>query len=171
MRCQNVDEPRVGVGVVIRRGADILLIRRKNVHGAGTWSTPGGHLEAGETPDRCAAREAREETGVEVENVRFLGVTNDVFEAEGRHYVTLWMEADYLSGTAAVRAAHEMSEVRWCPSEALPANLFLSLRNLVDGRSYGVEATGLTPRLLFGGNSCGRSASWHDASRVDNRPR
>ena len=138
-----MDEPRVGVGVVIRRGVDILLIRRQNVHGAGTWSTPGGHLDAGESPDACAAREVREETGIEVENIRFLGVTNDVFDAEERHYITLWMEAEYLSGTAFVGAAHEMSEVQWWPSEALPANLFLSLRNLVDGRSYGVASTGL----------------------------
>jgi len=139
-----MDEPRVGVGVVIRRGVDILLIRRKNVHGAGTWSTPGGHLDAGESPETCAAREVREETGIEVENVRFLGVTNDVFEAEGRHYITLWMEADYLSGTASVCAEHEMSEVQWCPSEALPADLFLSLHNLVDEQSYGVGSTGLS---------------------------
>ena len=143
MRCANVDEPRVGVGVVIRRGADILLVRRKNVHGAGTWSTPGGHLDQGEAPEICAVREVREETGVEVANVRFLGLTNDVFEAEGRHYITVWMEADYLSGAASVRAEHEMSEVLWCPSGALPANLFLSLRNLVDGRSYGVQSTRL----------------------------
>lgn len=138
-----MDRPRVGVGVVIRRDGDILLIRRRNVHGSGTWSTPGGHLDAGESPDACAAREVQEETGVEVANVRFLGVTNDVFDAEGRHYITVWMEADYLSGDATVRAEHEMSEVRWCRSDALPANLFLSLRNLVDGRSYGVPATGL----------------------------
>ena len=138
-----MDEPRVGVGVVIRRGVDILLIRRHNVHGAGTWSTPGGHLDAGESPEACAAREVREETGVEVENIRFLGVTNDVFDAEERHYITLWMEAEYLSGTAVVGAAHEMSEVQWWPSEALPANLFLSLRNLVDGRSYAVAPAGL----------------------------
>ena len=143
MRCRSVDEPRVGVGVLIRRGVDVLLIRRKNVHGAGTWSTPGGHLDAGEYPETCAVREVREETGVEVENVRFLGVTNDVFDAEGRHYITLWMEAEYLSGTASVRAEHEMSEVRWCPSETLPADLFLSLRNLVDGQGYGVDSTGL----------------------------
>ena len=138
-----MDKPRVGVGVLIRRGADVLLLRRQNVHGAGTWSTPGGHLDPGETPDACAVREVMEETGVEIESVRFLGVTNDVFDAEGRHYITVWMEADYRSGTASVRAVHEMSEVRWWPAEALPSNLFLSLRNLVDGRGYGVGPTGL----------------------------
>jgi len=100
-------------------------------------------------------REVREETGVEIDNVRFLGVTNDVFEAEGRHYVTLWMEADYHSGTASVRAEHEMSETRWYPAEALPSELFLSLRNLTEGRAYGVGTGRRPPRMP--------AASEHDA--------
>jgi 8-oxo-dGTP diphosphatase len=136
-----MDQPRVGVGVVVRRGSEVLLIRRKNVHGDGTWSTPGGHLDAGESPEDCGAREVLEETGVEIQGVRFLGVTNDVFESEGRHYITLWMEAEYLAGTASVVADHEMSEICWCPSHALPSNLFLSLRHLVDGRTYGIDPT------------------------------
>jgi 8-oxo-dGTP diphosphatase len=140
-----MDDPRVGVGILIRREGDILLLRRQNVHGAGTWSTPGGHLDPGESPEACAVREVREETGVEIGNVRFLGITNDVFQAEGRHYITVWMEADYRSGTAAVRAEHEMSEVRWYPADALPAELFLSLRNLVEGKGYGVDGERMRP--------------------------
>ena len=135
-----MDRPKVGVGIVIWRRDEILLLRRKNVHGEGTWSTPGGHLEARESPEACAVREAREETGVEVEGVRFLGVTNDVFDGEDLHYVTLWMEATYHSGEAYSAAPHEMSEVRWCSARALPDDLFSSLQNLVDGQGYGVAA-------------------------------
>ena len=134
-----MDPPRVGVGVVVRRGSEVLLMRRKNVHGHGTWSTPGGHLDAGESPEDCGVREVLEETGVEVQGVRFLGVTNDVFETEQRHYITLWLEAEYLSGTACVAAEHEMSEICWCPSDALPSNLFLPLRHLVDGQTFGID--------------------------------
>ena len=137
-----MDDPRVGVGVVIRRGSEVLLLRRKGVHGHGTWSTPGGHLEAGEAPEECAVREVREETGVEIHKVRFLGITNDVFEAEGRHYITLWMEAEYRAGTASVLAEHEMSETRWWSADSLPSDLFLSLRHLVDGRGYGADISG-----------------------------
>lgn len=137
-----MEGPRVGVGVVVRRGSEVLLLRRKGAHGDGTWSTPGGHLEAGEAPEECAAREVREETGVEIQGVRFLGITNDVFEPEGRHYITLWMEAEYRAGTASVLAEHEMSETRWWSADSLPTNLFLSLRHLVDGRGYGIEISG-----------------------------
>lgn len=138
-----MDEPRVGVGIVIRRNDEVLLLRRQNVHGDGTWSTPGGHLDPGEKPDDCAVRETCEETGIEVGSVRFLAVTNDVFEEEGRHYVTLWMEGNYVSGTESVAAEDEMSEVAWFKADSLPDNLFLPLQNLIDGRNYGRGPGGL----------------------------
>lgn len=56
--------PRIGVGIIIRKENDVLLVKRKNVHGAGTWSTPGGHLDFGESPSACATCEAYEETGI-----------------------------------------------------------------------------------------------------------
>lgn len=51
------DQPRIGVGSIVSRGDEILLVRRASVHGWGTWSTPGGHLDHGETLEACAARE------------------------------------------------------------------------------------------------------------------
>ena len=128
--------PRVGVGVIITRDRQILLLRRRNVHGAGSWSTPGGHLEFGESPEECAIREAKEETGVDIADVRFRAVTNDVFEAEGKHYITLWMEGKYSAGEAVVNAAYEMSDVGWFAWDELPAPLFLPLQNLLDGQRY-----------------------------------
>lgn len=128
-------QPRVGVGCVVRRGTELLLVRRHGAHGEGTWSSPGGNLDFGEDPASCAAREAAEETGVEVGSPRFVGLTNDVFEAEGRHYVTLWFEAEPQAGEARVRAGDELSEVAWFEEGALPEPLFLPLRNLLEGRS------------------------------------
>jgi 8-oxo-dGTP diphosphatase len=60
----------------------------------GTYQCPGGHLEHGESFALTAAREALEETGLEVGNARFVAATNDVFKNEegGRkHYVTIFM--------------------------------------------------------------------------------
>ena len=130
------NNPRVGVGVIIRRGKEVLLIRRRGVYGSGSWSTPGGHLDHGETPEQCAVREAMEETGIEVDGVRFRAITNDLFEAEAKHYITIWMEADYLSGEAAVHATYEMSTLRWFRWDDLPSPLFLPLQNLLAGRCY-----------------------------------
>lgn len=115
----------------------MLLVRRHSVHGSGSWSTPGGHLDPGETLEECARREAMEETGVKVKNIRFRAITNDVFEDEEKHYLTVWMEADHRSGEPGVNAVHEMSDVGWFSWDGLPRPLFLPFENLLAGRSYG----------------------------------
>jgi 8-oxo-dGTP diphosphatase len=128
--------PRIGVGVIIRRRHEILLLRRAAAHGSGSWSTPGGHLDYGETLEQCAAREAAEETGVEIEHARFRALTNDVFEDEARHYLTVWMEAEYRTGTARVNAADEVASVGWFRWDQLPTPLFLPFQNLLAGHCY-----------------------------------
>ena len=128
--------PRVGVGVIVTKGDRVLLIKRKGVHGQGTWSTPGGHLEFGESPEQCAARETKEETDVEIADVLALGFTNDVFASSGLHYITLWMTGEYQSGEAKVAAPYEASEVGWFAWDAFPKPLFLPLCNLIQGNSY-----------------------------------
>lgn len=92
------DQVRVGVGAFVLSSSQqspqnptFLIGKRLGSHGAGTYALPGGHLEFGETPEECAAREVLEETGLEVKNVRFLTATNDILEKEGKHYVTMFM--------------------------------------------------------------------------------
>jgi 8-oxo-dGTP diphosphatase len=133
--------PSVGVGIIIAKGDHVLLLRRKNVHGTGSWSTPGGHLDFGESPEACAIREAKEETDVDVIDVRFRAITNDVFEAEGRHYITLWMEGTYAGGEPIVNADYEMAEVGWYTWDALPQPLFLPFQHLLDGKCYPSQET------------------------------
>lgn len=72
--------PQVGVGVLILRDGKVLLGRRKGSHGAGCWSAPGGHLEFGEAVEDCALREALEETGLALSELRHGPFSNDVFE-------------------------------------------------------------------------------------------
>jgi 8-oxo-dGTP diphosphatase len=129
-------EPRVGVALIITKNERVLLVKRKAVHGEGTWSTPGGHLEFGETPEECARREAEEETGVTVRAVRFKALTNDIFQASGKHYITIWMEGTYALGEACINAPYEVAEVNWFDWNALPQPLFLPLQNLLAGKYY-----------------------------------
>ncbi len=134
--------PRVGVGVIVRRNGKILLGRRRNTHGAGTWALPGGHLEFGETPEACAEREVREETGLRIENPRRGPFTNDYFTDGGFHYVTIYMVAEWTGGEPEVREPHRCGEWGWFSWNAPPSPLFSSLRNLA---AEGFDPFGGTP--------------------------
>ncbi len=41
--------PHVGVAIIVVKGNRVLLGKRKNTHGSGTWQFPGGHLEFNES--------------------------------------------------------------------------------------------------------------------------
>jgi 8-oxo-dGTP diphosphatase len=126
----------VGVAVLIWRGEQVLLTRRKGSHGAGTWAPPGGHLDMGESFEDCAIREVREETGVTIAEPRFLAVTNDIFADEGKHYATIWAEARIEAGEAHINSPREMSELGWFDWSDLPQPRFLPLENYLAGRRY-----------------------------------
>src|SRR3954469_3394221 len=64
------DRPVVGVGAVVWRGQQVLLIRRGNPPRAGQWSLPGGGQQLGETLREAITREVREETGLELGGLR-----------------------------------------------------------------------------------------------------
>ena len=74
-----MDRPLVGVGVFIKRDGKYLLGKRKGAHGAGQWSLPGGHLEGGESFEDCCIREVKEETGLDISNVRRITFTKEIF--------------------------------------------------------------------------------------------
>ena len=119
---------------VILAGERILLAVRRDLRG---WELPGGHVQPGESAQEALIREVREETGLTVRDIRFLGITNDVFETEDRHYVTLWTTAEAPEGEPYVAAPYEMDALGWFAPGDLPAPLFLSLRNLLGGGLQG----------------------------------
>jgi 8-oxo-dGTP diphosphatase len=127
----NDNRPKVGVGVYIVRQGTILLGKRHGSHGTNTYSAPGGHLEFGETWQQCATREVEEETGLKINNVRYLGLTNDIFKTESKHYITIAMLADYDSGEAELREPDKCLGWRWYGLDSLPKNLFLPCENLL----------------------------------------
>ncbi|MCL4374707.1 NUDIX hydrolase [Patescibacteria group bacterium] len=116
---------RVGIGILILRGKDILLGRRISGHRSGTWQTAGGHLEFGESFNDCVRREIDEEVGIKVTNIRQVIATNDIFHQEHKHYVSVFMACDYVSGDPIAREPDKCSEWRWFPKDKLPSPLFL----------------------------------------------
>jgi len=138
---QRKDEAAVGVAVLVMNGDRVLLEKRQHTHGAGTWGPPGGHIDYGETLEQTAIRETQEETGLTISDVKFRVITNDIFEAEHKHFITVWMEAKYVSGEPKVNAPDEESEVGWFQWHGLPKPLFLPLVNLLEGNTYPHQST------------------------------
>jgi ADP-ribose pyrophosphatase YjhB (NUDIX family) len=113
--------PLVGVGAVIFRGEQILLVQRGKEPSKGIWTIPGGMVELGETVREAILREVEEETCLSVE---VLGVA-DVIDAirtdgDGRirtHYVLIDFVTRHLSGEAV--AATDVDGVKWIHPSSL----------------------------------------------------
>lgn len=127
----------VGVGAIIVRDGLVLLGKRTGSHGAGTWAPPGGHLEFGESVAACAAREVLEETGLVVQQTEPAPYTNDVFTAESKHYVTLFVMAR-CTGEPAILEPEKCLEWGWFRWSDMPTPLFQPLASL--------HATGFVPK-------------------------
>jgi len=68
-----------------------------------------------------------------IADVTFRAITNDLFETQEKHYVTIWMEGRYVSGEPRINSQREMSAVGWFSWNALPHPLFLPLEHLLAG--------------------------------------
>ncbi|KAK9063762.1 hypothetical protein SSX86_017634 [Deinandra increscens subsp. villosa] len=97
-----MSSPAIGVAVFLINGDKVLLGRRRSSVGRNTFALPGGRLEfgvllyfQGESFEECAAREVKEETGLDIKDIQFVTVTNDVFTeaAKPLHLVAVFMRA------------------------------------------------------------------------------
>lgn len=107
-----------GVTAVVRReggdGTEVLLVKRSD---NGAWTPVTGIVDPGEEPAVAAAREAREEAGVEirVDRLARVGVTDEVTYPNGDRsvYLDLTFACTWVDGEAVV-GDDESVDVRWC---------------------------------------------------------
>lgn len=124
------DIVRVGMGVFVLKDGKFLMQQRQGAHGEGTWALPGGHIEFGESFEDTARREVMEETGLEIKNIRFGGLTNDFFKDSNKHYITVWMLSDWASGQECINEPEKCAAQSWYSFDDLPSPLFLSWQQL-----------------------------------------
>jgi ADP-ribose pyrophosphatase YjhB (NUDIX family) len=128
------------------RDGDVLLARRGKEPSYGLWSLPGGAVDLGEGLKVAAARETREECGIEIEITDVLEVVERmVRDPDGRvqfHYVIVDYLARWTSGE--LISSSEVLEARWVPPEDFPqyemtrGTAEVVLRMLETGRKAGV---------------------------------
>ena len=112
--------PLLAVDVIIRRRDDsIVLIKRKNPPFKNHYAIPGGFVDYGETVEAAAIREAKEETGLEVEISSLLGIYSEPERDPRGHVVSIVYLAREIGGL--LRANSDAKSVR--ASKRIPQKL------------------------------------------------
>ena len=125
----------MGVGVVFVREGRVFLAQRQGAHGEGAWASAGGHLEWGESLEDCARREAWEELGVTVGDLKFLCISNII--AYGRHYVDVEFLGDIGDQEPLLAEPQAFSRYGWFPLDDLPQPLFVAVSYALDSLRHG----------------------------------
>jgi 8-oxo-dGTP diphosphatase len=120
-------DPKLAVAVLIARDGRILLGKRgPGAREPGKWSFPAGFVERGETVERAAAREAREETGLDV----VVGDLVGLYSSDGETVVLAVYEATSAVGVPC--AGDDLTEVGWFSTSELPELAFPRDRRIMD---------------------------------------
>ncbi len=115
--------PIVGIGIVVLKGDEVLLVRRGKPPAVGSWTLPGGAQELGETCEQAARRELLEETALTVGALHLAANVDSIrHDAAGRiqfHYTIIdyacrWVDGDPIAGS-------DVTEAVWVPIDGLAA--------------------------------------------------
>ena len=115
--CGNIEFPRISPAIIIavRKDGKLLLAHNRNFP-EGRYSLLAGFMEMGETIEETAAREVREEAGIEIENIRYLASQCWPFPDS----LMIGLEADYKSGEL-VPDGEEIIHAEWYDSDHFPS--------------------------------------------------
>jgi ADP-ribose pyrophosphatase YjhB (NUDIX family) len=116
------ERPIMAVGAIVVKNGRVLLARRGKEPSYGLWSVPGGAVRVGEGLKAAAAREIREESGVEIELTDVIEVIERLHrDGDGRiqyHYVIVDYLARWVAGD--IQPSDEVLEARWVAPEEFP---------------------------------------------------
>jgi 8-oxo-dGTP diphosphatase len=113
---------KIGCEVFIQQHDLLLLGKRKNCYGEGTWGLPGGHLEQGESVLDCAQRELKEELDITGINFRLVAVTDNIDERG--HYLHISFLINEFSGIINNNEPHFCYEWKFFLLHELPQDVF-----------------------------------------------
>lgn len=121
MRREYPSHPLVGVGVLVKREDQFLLVKRGREPAKGLWSVPGGLVELGEGVREAGKREVEEETGLKVRIGKILDVVDKiVYDRKGKiryHYVLIDFLGYPISGT--LKIASDIIDAQWVRANEL----------------------------------------------------
>ncbi|MFL5017315.1 MAG: NUDIX domain-containing protein [Rhizobium sp.] len=118
-----LDFPGFGVGLVILRGAKILLYKRLRAPEAGYWNIVGGKVDHMEPAEQAARREAEEETGLVIGRIERLGMTEQIMDVDRQHWISLLYVTRDIEGEPQLTEPDKLSDFGWFPLTDLPEPL------------------------------------------------
>jgi len=124
---------RVGVGVIIiNNDGHILIGKRKGSH-APHYSIPGGKVDLGETFEACAIREIKEETNLDIQQPKVIGVINDLktYQDDKVHFISIILVTKNFSGDLKVMEPKKCDGWQWVDPKKLPLPHFNSSQQAV----------------------------------------
>lgn len=121
-------DPKVAVVAFITRGDDVLLVKRANDPGKGMWALPAGFVDYDEDPRLAAAREAEEETGLQVEIDELMDVLHRP-DSDGLADIVIAYSGHMTGGT--LTAADDAEDAAWFRRDALPDLALVTTQRLI----------------------------------------
>src|SRR5512137_802241 len=123
----NYRQPKLTVDVIIEVGGKVVLIKRRNPPPG--WAIPGGFVDYGETLEQAVAREAKEETSLDLVDLKQFHTYSEPRRDPRHHTVTLVFTAQ---GRGEPRAADDAQEIGLYTLDRLPEPLAFDHRQILD---------------------------------------
>jgi ADP-ribose pyrophosphatase YjhB (NUDIX family) len=120
-------QPGLAVDIIIEIDKKVVLIKRKNPPYG--WALPGGFVELGESVENTAKREAKEETGLELTNLKQFHVYSQPDRDPRKHTVSIVFTA---SSNGLPKAANDAAEIMLFILDDLPQNITFDHRQILE---------------------------------------
>lgn len=138
---EQVNHIRGGCGVMVFNERGQLLLGLRNcdpetadseLHEEGTWTMPGGNIEYGETFEEAGVREAKEETGIDIDKNDLEVICVQTDKNEFAHYISVGMICHKFSGTPVAMEPLEIVRWEWFDINYLPNKIFSPSKKTID---------------------------------------
>jgi NAD+ diphosphatase len=101
--------------IVLVRDGDRVLLARKAIWAPGRYALVAGFVDNGESLEGCVAREVKEEVGVDVKDIQYVGSQNWPFPSQ----IMIGFIASYAGGEITIDR-EELEDARWFPRTEMP---------------------------------------------------
>lgn len=130
-KCDRIfyDNPASGVAILVEKEKKILFVKRNVIPKKNRWALPGGFIEQGETIEKAALRELKEESGIEGKNVKILSIFAEQTKIFG---TVIAVGVLVTAGNTNIKAGDDAKEAKFFNIDKMPKIAFKSHKFFID---------------------------------------